>query len=556
MYKDTQALSLGTGNETVPPELLFLSMEGLESRLTELKASIEKDKRIQHAIFEIEACKEFVEVEFSGLIKKRNVLLAENKITFETLWSILPPKTLLFSKDEFDQPRVFRLESHEIERKSDGSYVMVLDALYTESDGKQIGVASAELAIPQFEGAVYIASLPAYPVIFHPDRSCLKKILVRRGKKQLKFHARGHQLREHQGFALMENESSGKFMKFRTHGRIIVDAATLEELKPSNRMIPTLEPAFPKPSARYHFPDPFTNTLEPICQSTDGEEGDAPPEGNAFYLAENMPDIAIIMLSGRLYGYSLGDSEWATFAVSRVSKVIWDRNIIKSLEMVPEAKTLLYNLIKAHSRSDSGFDDIVKDKGKGLVGLLIGPPGVGKTLTAEAVAETAQLPLFVLSCGGLGSNSVEINKNLRHFLELASRWKAVLLLDEADVYLARRNDNDLERNAIISVFLREIEYYTGILILTTNRAKKIDSAFQSRIHFCHRYRHHNPDSRKRIWESFVSRSQLNDKISVQINDEGLDELAKLNFNGREVKSCCSRCTVRSSRDLANSLSEI
>lgn len=50
-------------------------------------------------------------------------------------------------------------------------------------------------------------------------------------------------------------------------------------------------------------------------------------------------------------------------------------------------KELLESLTLSHGREQSGFDDIIKGKGKGLVGLLLGPPGVGKTLTAEAVAK-------------------------------------------------------------------------------------------------------------------------------------------------------------------------
>ena len=149
--------------------------------------------------------------------------------------------------------------------------------------------------------------------------------------------------------------------------------------------------------------------------------------------------------------------------------------------MPPRQKDLLRRLVESHGENNSGFDDMISGKGKGLVGLLLGPPGVGKTLTAEAVAEISELPLFVMSCGGLGKDATEINIALRRYLELATRWSAVLLLDEADVYLAKRTENDLERNAIISVFLREIEYYTGIMILTTNRAQHIDPAFQSKL---------------------------------------------------------------------------
>lgn len=65
-------------------------------------------------------------------------------------------------------------------------------------------------------------------------------------------------------------------------------------------------------------------------------------------------------------------------------------------------------------------------------------------------------------------------------LELATHWRAVLLLDEADVFLAKRSMTDLKRNVVVAVLLRELEYYQGILILTTNEAQIIDAAFQSK----------------------------------------------------------------------------
>ena len=59
---------------------------------------------------------------------------------------------------------------------------------------------------------------------------------------------------------------------------------------------------------------------------------------------------------------------------------------------------------------------------------------------------------------------------------LAYRWQVVLLLDEADVYLERRATNDVLRNSLVSVFLRNLEYYRGILFLTTNRVGDFDKA--------------------------------------------------------------------------------
>lgn len=148
--------------------------------------------------------------------------------------------------------------------------------------------------------------------------------------------------------------------------------------------------------------------------------------------------------------------------------------------MEKNLKDTIFRLVIAHSQESSTFDDFVKGKGKGLIGLFYGPPGAGKTLTAEAIAETTKLPLYSVSSGALGHEASQIHKNLSVILELASHWKAVLLLDEADVFLAQRTITDIERNAIVSIFLRELEYYQGILLMTTNQVEVIDEAFQSK----------------------------------------------------------------------------
>lgn len=167
------------------------------------------------------------------------------------------------------------------------------------------------------------------------------------------------------------------------------------------------------------------------------------------------------------------------FGIDRVSEFEWNETAFESLVMEKTLKKTMFRLVTAHSSRTSDFDDFVKGKGKGLIGLLQGPPGSGKTLTAEAIAETAKMPLYMVSSGALGAGPMEIHINLTKILHLAAHWKAVLLLDEADVFLAKRTMADLNRNAIVSIFLRELEYYQGILLLTTNQAQDIDEAFKS-----------------------------------------------------------------------------
>jgi len=85
-----------------------------------------------------------------------------------------------------------------------------------------------------------------------------------------------------------------------------------------------------------------------------------------------------------------------------------------------------------------------------MVILLDGPPGVGKTLTAESVAETMKAPLYTMSAGELGTHSNDVEKRLSDILEMASMWNAILLIDEADIFMEQRTPFELDRNELVA----------------------------------------------------------------------------------------------------------
>lgn len=84
----------------------------------------------------------------------------------------------------------------------------------------------------------------------------------------------------------------------------------------------------------------------------------------------------------------------------------------------------------------------------------------------ECVAEREQRPLYTISCGDLGTEPEQLELRLKEVFEYAVSWKAILLLDEADIFLQERNMNDLKRNALVTIFLRELEYFDGILFVS------------------------------------------------------------------------------------------
>ena len=151
----------------------------------------------------------------------------------------------------------------------------------------------------------------------------------------------------------------------------------------------------------------------------------------------------------------------------------------------------------------------------------------------------------MMSAGDLGLSSGEVESALSNVLEMATKWNAILLLDEADVFLEQRSSHDLERNKLVSIFLRVLEYYEGILFLTTNRVDNIDAAFQSRIHVSMQYDPLSTSSRKHVWSNLLMASAANGKKSF--NDAELDQLAEYKMNGREIKNVLKTAQLLASK---------
>ena len=130
-----------------------------------------------------------------------------------------------------------------------------------------------------------------------------------------------------------------------------------------------------------------------------------------------------------------------------------------------------------------------------------------------------------------------LEKRLTEIFHLASHWKAALLLDEADVFVEERARNDQRRNALVCAFLRKLEYYEGILFLTTNRVETMDAAIASRIHLAVPYRNLEQSARMRVWRCFLSKA-MTAKGAAALPEEDIERLARKVLNGREVS--CSR----------------
>ena len=158
----------------------------------------------------------------------------------------------------------------------------------------------------------------------------------------------------------------------------------------------------------------------------------------------------------RLLGYSTREKIWGQFNVDKTTDVPpLSVNLFKDkLELDQKYKSMIQALVYEHGRKGAQDDpnrvkikDVVKDKGKGLVLLFHGPPGVGKTvssrssslpfslyianiskLTAETIAETTRKPLFIVSVAEIGLDASKAERNLEQMFHLAGKWEAILLV--------------------------------------------------------------------------------------------------------------------------------
>ena len=162
-------------------------------------------------------------------------------------------------------------------------------------------------------------------------------------------------------------------------------------------------------------------------------------------------DDEYALIPPRLLGYIPVNKIFAQLSVGWLLPVedknkdqVWNSDLI----LDEDKKKIIRTLVENHAQmADKRTPDLVEGKGNGLVILLHGPPGVGKSLTAECVAKATSKPLFTVGVADIGTDSGTVEDRLNKLFSLAAEWDAVLLFDEADVFMEQRGSNRLHSRA-------------------------------------------------------------------------------------------------------------
>jgi ATPase family associated with various cellular activities (AAA) len=242
------------------------------------------------------------------------------------------------------------------------------------------------------------------------------------------------------------------------------------------------------------------------------------PYGHSQEGMSRLPFVRVFSLDTKNYVYA---------DIEDVIPYDFDVNAMGKLHLPGEMLGILTRVFS--TPVENLFGDVIKGKHGGVVILAAGNPGVGKTLTAEVYAEQTHRPLYVLELGELGTNVQQLEDNLNRVFDRVARWHAVLQFDECEIFLSQRGE-DLERSAIVGSFLRLLDYYQGILFLTTNRADALDHAVRSRVMLKLMYPDLDNAARNVIWTTMFTAA------GMTLTEGTFEGLAETVLNGRQIRN--------------------
>ena len=170
--------------------------------------------------------------------------------------------------------------------------------------------------------------------------------------------------------------------------RIIIDTYAWNRFNP-NKQVHLTNLARPLEQARSIQSERYSEGEgeDEDCDDYDDEEEYEPDQvivtGEKTSQASLTSD-QLLLCSASLKGYSLRNKKWLTFCIGSVLDIEYNEGAFESLVLPEDHKELILALAESQVQHRDSFDDVIQGKGKGMIMLLSGPPGVGKTLTAES----------------------------------------------------------------------------------------------------------------------------------------------------------------------------
>ncbi|KAL3691837.1 hypothetical protein R1sor_005488 [Riccia sorocarpa] len=479
-----------------------------------------KEEHLSKAQLHLDLLVKHVKKEYKDVSPRLKRMKEEKLVSFDMLWAFLHRGQRVVYKCEYTNASLCAKVSEKVQYKRKGKRCMALVLLkvYYYNGQKYVSFNIAR-EIVEFGGERVFETLPVCPIgMMSKWEHVLEAEFIQHGRKYYEIVIQqSYRYMNYQGamHRVKSRHRSGPYASGQVNadGRVMIDTHSFFSTNPGFKMFQE-DPRTRKFGGPSEFDD----------QSQDFDSSVAPKE---------LSDKKLMLAPGVVLGFSFALRQWGIFSVGGFSEVLYDATAFNELVMDQDDKSLIHSLVSQYTADPQQkmvTIDPISKKGEGCVILCYGPPGTGKTLTAESLAENLGRPLWALSLSQFGTDPEKLESSLSTVLNTASLWQAILLLDEADIFLEKRTNNmDLARNAMIGVFLRQLEYYRGIMFLTTNRVSAFDDAVRSRVSMLVCYRQFTVAERAQIWKTLLGRAGMDDVAE-------LDELSSLDLNGREIRN--------------------
>jgi len=225
-------------------------------------------------------------------------------------------------------------------------------------------------------------------------------------------------------------------------------------------------------------------------------------------------------------GFDLERNIWGLFDVDEVKPITFNDNAWKHIVLEESSKTIIEEVVGAF---DFNKEALAGEEETGLVMLLHGPSGIGKTATVEAIAEYFRRPLYSLPLGILPLDTTLLGDTLTSRLDMARTWNAIILIEAGDILMQTQRENDpiMEEHIRISTILEFFQHHRCIVFVT---ARTTCPVYMSHFALTIQYHELDADSRQTLWSSMLSSEGDN------ISRRDIEELSRVAVNGRAMRN--------------------
>jgi hypothetical protein len=429
-------------------------------------------------------------------------------IRYEDLWYLYPPGDLVYvprnvsGQDELrstpGSPQIVRIIQTHLTPTSPNRVPIGISLDQNESwsflghfieyDGRSFApVHYVSDPFPPFHGETKVTELPAYPVSYLEDDEIMRQAIYN-GRRYMEVIAERHGFYSGwtrpitpNGQRVTENSLGN-----RTASPEHIESDVLVDFEETFNAIPDWRPVFYQGVAEDEGSSNDTFKFEksdlPVLEWDDtrptnhdhfdrfmSEDSTEMTEAKKFMREDLLGQFRqhtrkaptgsfSALLPSRFFAYAVLERRFLQLDTRFFCMISFESNdkAFDQLALIADYKRLILALVKSHferieeEKRRIEYVDVIPGKGRGVVILLHGVPGVGMTATAEAVALKFRKPLFPITCGDLGYTPETLERSLNQIFRLAHHWGCILLLDEADVFVTERARHDLKRNALVS----------------------------------------------------------------------------------------------------------